>query len=431
MTDSGLHRAPAALWGPLIAAFRRVASEVGRSQLPAPLRPLASFQPAKLLADRPRRAIADALLTDGHLRDLVGARLPKDLWSAADSATAADLVAGYGIEPAFAALVARGRWDDVAALSHQAAAADAERVAADRARRERIGGRHDASDSAKRKIAEADRRTADHRRRADAAEQRARSLEAELGAAREQAERLREEMADLTSRLEEEKRRSRDRLARMRRRAEDAELRARVDVDRAGEIAGQLEQMAARLRQALEANPTSGPSVGAEEPADGAAPAAAIPRRVVAAQGGRPCALPSGVRSDDPLAVEALLQVPDLEVVIDGYNVSKDLRGVPAAALPDQRAWLDRLAAAVAARNSVHVTVVWDGDDVRTTASRRRSVKTIYTQEGETADDRIVALVSELDQPVLVVTSDREVRERCEDAGANVVASGLFLRAAG
>ena len=121
-------------------------------------------------------------------------------------------------------------------------------------------------------------------------------------------------------------------------------------------------------------------------------------------------------------------------MILDGYNVTKDIRGVPTAELADQRAWLVRIAAGVASGRGVRVTVVFDGEGERTTAaSAARVVRCMFTADEETADDRIVALVGELppDAPVLVVTSDREVRERVEDLGANVVASGVFLQAVG
>jgi predicted RNA-binding protein with PIN domain len=130
--------------------------------------------------------------------------------------------------------------------------------------------------------------------------------------------------------------------------------------------------------------------------------------------------------------VTALLRVRGLQVVVDGYNVSKDLRGVPAAGLPEQRAWLQRLVAGAAAGIDARMTIVFDGDRERTSAvAASRIVRTVYTAEDETADERIVAIVDALpgEAPVVVVSSDREVRDACEALGANVVASGVFLQA--
>jgi predicted RNA-binding protein with PIN domain len=52
-----------------------------------------------------------------------------------------------------------------------------------------------------------------------------------------------------------------------------------------------------------------------------------------------------------------------------------------------------------------------------------------FASDDETADDRIVRLVEGLDrdQPVLVVTSDRELADRCAALSADVVPSDAFL----
>ena len=144
--------------------------------------------------------------------------------------------------------------------------------------------------------------------------------------------------------------------------------------------------------------------------------------------------LPPGIAGDSPAAVTALLAVPAIDVVVDGYNVTKDIRGVPTAELAQQRAWLERLLAGVAAARGLRITVVFDGDGDRThAAARARVVRVVYTAAGESADDRIVAIVGALDgaAPVMVVTSDGEVRDACEALAANVVASGVFLKAVG
>jgi predicted RNA-binding protein with PIN domain len=128
--------------------------------------------------------------------------------------------------------------------------------------------------------------------------------------------------------------------------------------------------------------------------------------------------------------VLSLLQVPDLMVIVDGYNVSKDVRGVPAAELADQRGWLIRVVAGATARWGAKFRLVFDGRDDRTKATAAtRGVRVEFTIEGQTADARIVELVDHIKGPLMVVTSDREVREASEALGANVVASGVFLRA--
>jgi predicted RNA-binding protein with PIN domain len=159
-----------------------------------------------------------------------------------------------------------------------------------------------------------------------------------------------------------------------------------------------------------------------------------VPRRVAAAEAGRPCRLPPGLGPSDPLAVASLLQVPGLEVVVDGYNVTRDDCGLAHGTLMEQRLWLVRLAGAVAARHRRRMTVVFDGTDLVPGAMpSTRGVLVAFSSGDETADDRIVALVDDLadDVPVLVVSSDRAVQRDCEARGANVAPSRSFLAAAG
>jgi predicted RNA-binding protein with PIN domain len=144
--------------------------------------------------------------------------------------------------------------------------------------------------------------------------------------------------------------------------------------------------------------------------------------------------LPPGVAPDGAPAVLALLQVPDLTVLIDGYNVTKDLAGRPLLSLADQRAWLVAVAAGVGARFDRRLTVVFDGTDVVAPAGATpRSVRVVFSVGEESADARIVALVAQVPvpRPVLVVTSDREVAGDARALGANVVPSRAFLLAAG
>ena len=420
MGDFVLDDVPTALWGTLFAAFRRVVDRTDRSALPAALRPFAQFQPAKLAGEHPRAALAEALRDDAWLREQIGEQLPGPLWQAAADQPADRLAATFGADAALAGLVARARWDAVADLGRQALA-ERERPAAP------------AEDSPRARTADEDRgrRAGQERRRTEAAERRARELEAELKGLRADLDRLRSENEGLRRRAEQEQGRQRDRIARLQRRLDEARARAQVDTERARDVAARLHDLADELQAALGAPEPAAAAPAPASVAAGEPASAAVPRRVPAAMPGRPCRLPAGVHGDAPAAVDALLQVAGLTVIVDGYNVSKDARGVPGTGLADQRAWLVQLATATAARCGVGLIVVFDGEDQRTkSAVARRNVRAVFTAEGETADDRIVAIVSDLaEAPVLVVSSDRDLRQRCEELGANVVGSGLFLRA--
>ena len=94
-------------------------------------------------------------------------------------------------------------------------------------------------------------------------------------------------------------------------------------------------------------------------------------RRELALGGGgpRPADLVAGARSvrgggavGSVAALDALLSVPSLHLVVDGYNVTKT--GYPELPLADQRTRLAGQLAALAARTGVEITLVFDGAGV-------------------------------------------------------------------
>ena len=436
-TSTVLHDAPAPLWAALAAAVHKVAHDRSSSvALPSALRRYASFRPVKLLDEAPRRAIAEAVAADARFREKVGEALGKPVWSSAALEPGPALAERFGLDVAFAALAARARWDEVAAIVAASAAAT---PPAEEARPERPvppRGREPDEAAVRRRIAEAEKRANEMQRRADAAERRVKSLTDEIATLRAEIDDLTGALSLTAATLEQERRRQRDRIARLRRRADEAEARTRVDARRAAEVADALEMLTEELRAALEGRTDAEVDAGGEDAGQdedaGTPTQPSVPRTVVAARPGRPCVLPAGIHADDPAAVHALLQVPNTALVVDGYNVSKDARGKIGAQLADQRAWLETLLAGVAARYGVSVLVVWDGADDRTKAvSARRGVRVVFTKESETADERIIAMVDDREGPVVVVSSDREVREHSSDLGANVIASGVFLQAVG
>jgi hypothetical protein len=89
-------------------------------------------------------------------------------------------------------------------------------------------------------------------------------------------------------------------------------------------------------------------------------------------------------------------------VLIDGENVRRSL-------WPNLgRDELVRLAEAWGKANGHDVVVVWES--------------------AETADDRIARQVQEVEPPVWVATSDRELRRRVEPYAERVVGGGSFAR---
>ena len=126
---------------------------------------------------------------------------------------------------------------------------------------------------------------------------------------------------------------------------------------------------------------------------------------------GRPSRLPRGTRLDSREGAEALV-VAVGRLLVDGYNVSRTHRAD--LDLEGQRAWLVR-GLELAARRGVAVEVVFDAHHQGSASGTRRAgVHVSYTHPGISADDEIVFAVeaSDVDRPLVVVTDDRELRER-------------------
>ena len=163
---------------------------------------------------------------------------------------------------------------------------------------------------------------------------------------------------------------------------------------------------------------------------------AATPRRTrgrgAPTRPGRPTPLPRGVAPDTTEAARALL-TSGREVLVDGYNVTRTHRGD--VDLERQRQWLiDQLAAAVP-RIGIDPTIVFDAHQSRgrPSSTRQRDVWVAFTAEGQTADDDIVFRVEARppDAPIVVVTDDRELRDRLRPYGVDLVHTGNFLGALG
>jgi hypothetical protein len=89
-------------------------------------------------------------------------------------------------------------------------------------------------------------------------------------------------------------------------------------------------------------------------------------------------------------------------VLVDAENVRRSLwPNMPGDELEERSAdWADR--------EGHEVQIVWEGN--------------------ESGDDRIARLVEELEPPVWVVTSDRELRERVRDRAERIIGGGSFAR---
>ena len=266
------------------------------------------------------------------------------------------------------------------------------------------------------------------RRRAEGADARAAQLRTELRAAEQRITELESELSTLRTRLEEhtdEQARAVER-ERRRRDAEVAQLEQAL-----GDARRELEAQrhAARRRPTPEAG-SGGGTHGAGQRVDQDRGAAfdddGGDDRFVP---GRPSRLPDGVVSGTTQAAAMLLH-PGRLVLVDGYNVSRQHRSH--LDLETQRSWLIQLLATAAAVRRIRPVVVFDGE--RSGGGRSgaggREVEVRFTPTGITADDELVLTVEATDEPVVVVTDDRELSERVRAGGADVIATVPFLGAA-
>jgi hypothetical protein len=163
-----------------------------------------------------------------------------------------------------------------------------------------------------------------------------------------------------------------------------------------------------------------------------AARAVAARRREVASSStgrlvpGRPSRLPADVRPGTTEAADLLLH-RGRRVLVDGYNVTRqhqadlDLEG--------QRTWLIRVLANLAARRRIEPTVVFDGQGAASSrpAAGSREVREVFTPSGVTADDELVLAAEATDEPLVVVTDDRELTDRLAATGVDIVGTRPFL----
>jgi predicted RNA-binding protein with PIN domain len=136
----------------------------------------------------------------------------------------------------------------------------------------------------------------------------------------------------------------------------------------------------------------------------------------------------SGTRVDTVSGLDALLAVPTLHLVVDGYNVSKT--GYPDLPLADQRNRLITQLGALAARTRVEITVVFDGAGVMAAPPRgARGVRVLFSEPGVLADDVIRSIVAAEPhgRPVAVVTADRAVVNSIRAWGAYAVPSAVLV----
>lgn len=410
------------------------AERLGRlptEQIPAPLRRVARFEPRR----RARRAatqIASYVESDEEFRSRVGDHVRE---------TQPDLAAGLeeGAIPAAADPVAvaaaayllrpEGWVRQVAVardvLEREESAAETAATAAEVARlREQVAETRDAGQEESRRLRSelSDARTevADLRRQLRDARERSRKAEGEAGEARAAADRERANADAAASSAENELRKLRGRLADAEAAAEAARRSAR-DERNADD---------ARLRVLLDALLDAAQGLRRELalPSTISRPADAL-GSIDPEYAGSGEAAGRGLTEDDTELLDRLLALPQLHLIVDGYNVTK--AGYPILTLEEQRNRLVSGLAALVAQSRVEVTCVFDGAErsAPVSASSPRGVRVLFSDPGETADELIRRLVrvEPRGRPVVVVSSDREIADDVRRSGARPAPSGLLL----
>jgi predicted RNA-binding protein with PIN domain len=304
----------------------------------------------------------------------------------------------------------------------------------------------------------------------EAAERRIAELREEVAAARTartgEVERLRAELRE-----------SKAEIAELRHKLHDARLRARSAQERADALAGETERELAWARESTaaadkELRKLRAKLSRAETSAEAARRASREGRNVDdvrlrmlldtlvdAAQGvRRELALPSmiarpadavagvepdrpaprslpgrALSDDDPQLLDRLLALPQVHLVVDGYNVTKT--GYGELPLADQRGRLLSGLGGLAAQTKAEVTCVFDGAelDAPVAIAAPRGVRVLFSRPGSTADELIGELVraEPSGRAVVVVSTDREVADAARRAGARPAPATLLLRRLG
>jgi len=137
------------------------------------------------------------------------------------------------------------------------------------------------------------------------------------------------------------------------------------------------------------------------------------------------------VRDDSAEAAAHLVGLPNVPLLVDGYNAT--LSTWPDLPLPEQRQRLVDALAELAARTGARPEVVFDGAPVvggrPSTGPVRSLVKVTFTDPDVEADDVLIARAAALHLPVVVASDDRRVRDGARAAGANLLGIEQLLAA--
>ena len=169
------------------------------------------------------------------------------------------------------------------------------------------------------------------------------------------------------------------------------------------DIARWLDRASANLAPFRDAEPTT-----AANRSDGAAGRALIP---------------AGIAPDSPAAIEALSGIDGATVLVDGHNVLGVLNAATMATGRARRSLVASLGKLTRHLGDSTTEVVFDSDldEGRPSTESETGIIVRFAQGDRIADDVIVERAARLRQAAIVVSDDREVRDRCTGYGATVL----------
>lgn len=140
--------------------------------------------------------------------------------------------------------------------------------------------------------------------------------------------------------------------------------------------------------------------------------------------------VPPGRMLESDEALRTVFTQQDLVVLIDGYNVS--LNAFPDLSLELQRERTVACVTNIETRYHPACVVIFDGDSATTRGRVHSKVHVVFSPAGTSADDVIVDRIkmTPIEKPILVVTSDNNLRSRVKGLGCESISSSAFISCA-
>jgi predicted RNA-binding protein with PIN domain len=447
-----LPEVPEALLSGYLDAALATLRAADQGELPGPLRQYQTWTPKRLRHQRVLSLVRRTLDLDQSFRKAVDERVLQEEEALARLVRAGRhaeaLASGETPEAVARVGLALGAEGEAAVQAAVSAAATSQARAEAAAVRSALAGAENELDTA--------------RERAEAEAAGARAARDELRAVKEELRRVERERRTLADRVEGLERELAQSAAAVRAARDDAaaeqrrlsgrvaELQARLgesqrnyralrrsagQVDPAvAEAIGAVERDLATLRRVAGLAEQGGKGRGAGSAGPGSGAGSGSGSGSSSARGPErrsPLAVPGGRGADDPETLAAWMATDGVLVLVDGYNVTKHPQGFADRGLEDQRTLLLDLCRRLARRFGAEVTVVFDGGTVGPIPTRLPlgPVEVVFTDAGRTADDEIVVRTNAAppDRPVVVVSSDNELRSRVTALGATVTRSPALL----